>query len=173
MKGLYFCLWILIIFTKVSADSDLIEKTCKTTKYYELCISSINQQQKKAETAKELAVIMAKVGVANATATNAFLSSQLLISTTTDPIMKKLFKECANKYGFASDSLEACVGDLENDLFEFAYMHVMAAADYPNVCRNEFKRYPTLSYPSQIALREEGLKRICVVVMGIIDNLAS
>lgn len=180
MKGFYFSLWFLILFisfhsiTKVRADPDLIEKTCKTTKYYDLCISSLksntNSSHEKADTAKELAVIMAKVGVANATATNAFLSSQLL-STTTDPLMKKLLKECAEKYGFASDALQSSVQDLENDLYDYAYMHVMAAADYPNACHNAFKRYPGLSYPSQIAVREEGLKRICVVVLGIIDNL--
>lgn len=47
----------------------------------------------------------------------------------------------------------------------------MAAADYPNVCRNAFKRCPNLVYPKELALRENSFKHICDVVLGIIDAL--
>ncbi|KAI5665020.1 hypothetical protein M9H77_24343 [Catharanthus roseus] len=178
MKGSYFFFYFLVILlisfqSTIKGDSDLIEKTCKTTKYYDLCVSSLksNKTSLKADT-KGLALIMVSVGVSNATATNNFLFSQVL-SSTNDTMMKKLIKECAEKYGFASDALLASAQDLAADLYDYAYMHVMAAADYPNSCHNAFKRYPGLVYPPQLAIREEGLKHICDVVLGIIDNLGN
>lgn len=113
---------------------------------------------------------MVKVGISNATATVSYLSTQLSTSTN-DTSMKKVTKECAQKYAFASDSLQNSVQDLGAELYDYAYMHVMAAADYPNACKNAFKRYSGLVYPPQIAVREEGLKHICDVVMSIIENL--
>lgn len=80
-------------------------------------------------------------------------------------------RECADKYAFANDALQNSVQDLSSELYDYAYMHVMAAADYPNACRNAFKRYPGLVYPQELAVREEGLKHICDVVLGIIDAL--
>lgn len=108
--------------------------------------------------------------MANATATNAYLSSQVL-STTNDALLKKLFKDCAKKYSYAIDALQASLQNLDADFYDYAYMNVMAAADYPNVCHNSFRRFPGLAYPPELALREDGLKHICDVALGIIDNL--
>lgn len=85
--------------------------------------------------------------------------------------MKKAVKECADKYAFANEALESALRDLGDEMYDYAYMHVMAAGDYPNGCRNVFKRSPGIAYPPELARREEGLKRICDVVLGIIDGL--
>ncbi|KDP31725.1 hypothetical protein JCGZ_14938 [Jatropha curcas] len=157
----------------VTGDMGLIQNTCKNTKYYDLCVSSLksNATSAKADT-KGLALIMIGVGVANATATSSYLSSQLLgSSTTNDTILKKVLKECSDKYTFAGDSLQVSVQDLVMESYDYAYMHVMAAADYPNSCHNAFRRYAGLAYPPEIAHREQGLKHICGVVLGIIDQL--
>ncbi|CAK7354968.1 unnamed protein product [Dovyalis caffra] len=156
----------------VNGDMRLIQETCKNTKYYDLCVSSLkrNATSTKADT-KGLAIIMIGVGMANATATSSYLSSQLFSTTPNDPILKKVLKECADKYSYAADALQNSVRDLGTESFDYAYMHVMGASDYPNACRNAFRRYPGLAYPSELARREAGLKHICDVVLGIIDHL--
>ncbi|XP_076897077.1 cell wall / vacuolar inhibitor of fructosidase 2-like [Bidens hawaiensis] len=150
----------------------LIQKTCKTTKYYDLCISSLKSDSTSAQAdTKGLAIIMARFAMANATNTNSFLSSYVLVSNkTSDSLMKKVLKQCADRYLAAGSSLQDSVKDLGSELYDYAYMHVMAATDYANSCHNAFKRYPDLVYPLEIAAREEGLKHICDVVMGIIDD---
>ncbi|KAI3451522.1 hypothetical protein Pfo_008187 [Paulownia fortunei] len=141
--------WFLLLFIlffspdpilSAHGNLDLIQQTCKNTKYYDLCVSSLKSDSSspKADT-KGLALIMVKVGMANATATNSYLSSQML-SATNGTLMKKVMKECADKYAFANDALQSSVQDLSAELYDYAYMHVMAAADYPNACHNAFKR---------------------------------
>ncbi|KVI04999.1 cell wall / vacuolar inhibitor of fructosidase 2-like [Cynara cardunculus var. scolymus] len=156
----------------VNGDINLIQKTCKSTKFYDLCLSSLQSDatSREADT-KGLAIIMAKLALANATSINSFLSSNLLVKNTNDALMKNTLKECANKYSAAGTALQDSVQELRSELYDYAYMHVMAAADYPNACRNTFKRYPKLVYPPEIAAREDGLKRICDVLMEIIDGL--
>lgn len=155
----------------LNADSNLIKKTCKNTKYYDLCYSSLKSDPSSQNVdTKGLANIMIGIGMANATATSTYLSSQLL-STTIDTIMKKVLKECANKYKYAGDALQASAQDLGVESYDYASMHISAASDYPNACHNAFRRYSGLVYPPDLAQREEGLKHICDVVLGIIDNL--
>lgn len=157
----------------VSGDANLIQKTCKTTKYYNFCLQALKSDPTsfKADT-KGLALIMVGIGLANSTATSSYLSSQLL-STKSDEITKKVLKDCANKYTYSGDALQASVQDLAAESYDYASMHISAAADYPNACHNTFERYPGLVYPLELAHREDGLKHICDVVLGIIDNLIS
>ncbi|WMV53805.1 hypothetical protein MTR67_047190 [Solanum verrucosum] len=130
----------------------------------------------KADT-KGLAIIMVKIGMVNATATNTFLSSHELVLNTTNytnndvVLMKKLLKDCADKYALATNALQDSLQDLNNEVYDYAYPHVMAAADYSNVCHNGFN--PRLDYPTQLAIREDGFKHICDVVLGILDALGS
>ncbi|CAN4126296.1 unnamed protein product [Withania somnifera] len=161
-----------------SSSLDLIQKTCKNTKYYDLCVSSLKSDSTslKADT-KGLATIMVKIGMANATATNSYLTSSKLVLNTTNytnddvALMKKLLKDCADKYALATNALKDSLQDLNNEVYDYAYMHVMAAADYPNVCHNGFRRNPRLDYPPQLSIREDGFKHICDVVLGILDAL--
>ncbi|KAF2292066.1 hypothetical protein GH714_006937 [Hevea brasiliensis] len=114
---------------------------------------------------------MIGIGVANATATSYYLSSHLLNATANHTILKKVLKDCADKYSYAGDALKASVIDMGMESYDYAYMHIMAAADYPNACRIAFRRCPGLTYPPEIANREQRLKHICDVVLGIIDVL--
>lgn len=157
----------------VNGNMDLIQKTCKITKYYDLCVSSLepNASSTKAADTKGLALNMIGVGMANATATSSYLSSQLLSTTPNDTALKKALKEYADKYTYAANALQDSVQDLTMESYDYAYIHVIGASDYPNACHNAFRRYPGLSYPSEIARREDGLKHICDVVLGIIDHL--
>ncbi|GJW38694.1 cell wall/vacuolar inhibitor of fructosidase 2 [Tanacetum coccineum] len=157
-----------------NGDTNLIQKTCKTTKFYDLCLSSLQSDSTSPQAdTKGLAIILAKVAMDNATCTNSYLSSNVLVKKTNDTLMKKVLKQCADRYMAAGTSLQNSVEDLSSELYDYAYMHVMAASDYANACHNAFKRYPNLVYPLEIATREEGLKHICDVVMAIIDSLES
>ncbi|KAJ4715287.1 putative Pectinesterase inhibitor [Melia azedarach] len=160
-------------FIFASADSNLIQKTCKNTKHYDLCVSSLksNPTSTNVDT-KGLAIIMIGVGLANATSTSSFLTSQLLTATN-ETVLKKLLKDCADKYTYAANSLQASAQDLGMENYDYAYMHISAASDYPNACRNAFRRSPGVDYPPELARREDGLKQICDVVLGIVDYLAS
>ncbi|KAM7276539.1 hypothetical protein ACFE04_018405 [Oxalis oulophora] len=160
--------------TFVVADTDLIRKTCQTTKYYDLCVSCLKSDPRSLEAAdaKGLAVIVVGVGFANATATSSYLSSELLCATN-DTNLKKVLKQCADKYKYASEALQGSVQNLVSETYDYAYMNVMAAQDYPRACHNAFKRSPgLLAYPVELGKREDALKRICDVVLGIIDKLA-
>ncbi|KAG6595125.1 Cell wall / vacuolar inhibitor of fructosidase 2, partial [Cucurbita argyrosperma subsp. sororia] len=158
----------------VAADQTLIQKTCRNTLYYDLCMSSLKSDPTSltADT-KGLAAIMVSIGVSNATATATYLSTQLPTSTgaAANNNRTKLLRQCSEKYGFAAEALRASLKDLAEETYDYAYMHVSAAADYANVCHDGFKGFPTVAYPAKLGRREEGLKRICRVVLGILDVL--
>ncbi|KAG6421635.1 hypothetical protein SASPL_118192 [Salvia splendens] len=173
----YSCFTLLLslaifFFSFRQSSADLIRQTCKATKYYDLCVSTLKSDSSspKADGAKALALIAVRAAAANATATNAYLSAQMLSAAASD--MRAALKECADRYALASEALKSSSLDLSNEMYDYAYMHVMAAADYPSGCRGAFKRAPGLLIPPEMALREDGLKRICDVVLGIIDALA-
>lgn len=155
----------------VNGDINLIQKTCKTTKFYDLCMSSLQSDSTSPQAdTKGLAIIMAKFAMANATSTNSYLSSNVLVKNN-GALAKKVMKQCADRYLSASTSLQNAVQDLGSEMYDYAYMHVMAVSDFANSCHNAFKRNPSLVYPPEIAAREDGLKHICDVLMGIIDGL--
>ncbi|KAI3817605.1 hypothetical protein L1987_11401 [Smallanthus sonchifolius] len=157
-----------------NGDINLIQKTCKTTKFYDLCISSLQSDSTSPQAdTKGLAIIIAKQAMANATSTNSILSSNILLKNTNDTLMKRVLKQCADWYSAAGASLQSSIQDLGSELYDYAYMHVMAASDYAKSCRNAFKRYPNLVYPPEISAREEGLKHFCDMIMGIIDSLGA
>ncbi|XP_043717678.1 cell wall / vacuolar inhibitor of fructosidase 2 [Telopea speciosissima] len=163
----------------VKGDVTLIQQTCKSTKYYDLCVSYLRSDPTslKADT-KGLAVIIVGIGMANATNTYSYLSSQLL-SSANDAATKKLLKLCSDKYSYAYDSLQASLRDLGLASFDYASIHLTAASDYSNACHNAFRSLssppppppPALAYPAELARREDALKHICDVALGIIDLL--
>lgn len=113
---------------------------------------------------------MIGVGMTNATATATYLAANLT-SAVNDTVLKKVLKDCSDKYTLAADSLRLTIQDLGDEAYDYAYMHVLAAGDYPNVCRNVFRRVKGLVYPAEIRRREVSLRRICGVVSGILDRL--
>ncbi|CAN8264357.1 unnamed protein product [Cochlearia groenlandica] len=169
-----FIFFVILTFSLSSAKSNttIIETTCKNTHYYNLCVSALKSDPRSptADT-KGLAAIMVGVGMTNATSTATFLAGKLT-DDVTDIGLKKALKDCSDKYALAADSLRRTIQDLDDEAYDYAYMHVMAAEDYPNVCRNFFRRDKGLVYPTEIRRREVSLKRICGVVSGIIDRLA-
>lgn len=155
----------------VKGGATLIQKACKSTKYYDLRVSSLKSDPNstKADT-KGLASIMIGVATANAAAISSFLS-YMVVNVVNDPVMAKLLKECAVKYSLAGDALQASDQDLTMEYYDYAYVQVMAAQDYPNACHNSFRRNAGLAYPPELAHKEDCLKHICDIILGILDFL--
>ncbi|CAN6813817.1 unnamed protein product, partial [Brassica oleracea] len=171
-----FLLLLLVILssTLLSVKSNTTTKTtCKTTNYYRLCVSTLKSDPRSptADT-KGLATIMVGFGMKSATATATYIAGNHTAAAANDTILKKVLKDCSDKYALAADSLRLTVQYLDDEAYDYAYMHVLAAQDYPNVCRNIFRRAKGLVYPTEIRRREVSLRRICGVVSGILDRLA-
>lgn len=158
-----------------AARVTLIQNTCKKTKYYDLCVASLKSDPtSQAADAKGLAAIMIGVAISNANATSSFLSSLVTSTTANDPTTAKLLKDCADKYTLSAISLQDSVQDLSMESYDYAYMNVLAAQDYPNACHNAFKRsLGRVAYPTELSRREDSLRRMCDVAISIIDVLAS
>ncbi|CAH8391154.1 unnamed protein product [Eruca vesicaria subsp. sativa] len=170
-------IFLLVILSStllsVKSNTTTIETTCKTTNNYHLCVSALKSDPRSptADT-KGLAAIMVDVGMKSATATATYIAGNHTAAATDDAVLKKVLKDCSDKYALAADSLRLTAQDLDDEAYDYAYMHVLAAQDYPNVCRNIFRRAKGLVYPREIRRREVSLKRICGVVSGILDRLA-
>ncbi|CAO2817832.1 unnamed protein product [Amaranthus hypochondriacus] len=166
---------------QVKCDEEFIKKTCKNTKFFNLCISSLKSDPTSSiSDLKGLATIMINIGMANASQTYTYLSSQ--IPTRSDHNTKVgvgvgvglgVFQFCASKYSLANDSLKSSLQDLGLDNYDYARMDVMGAADYTNVCHNAFKRLSGVTYPAFLKAREDGFNHICSIVLGIIDQLSN
>ncbi|KAL3721502.1 hypothetical protein ACJRO7_033923 [Eucalyptus globulus] len=156
-------------------DAALIPKVCRATKYYGLCLSTLKSDPSSSRAdPKGLASIALAAALANATSASSFLSSLALGSSSGGAALSRLLLDCADKYGLAGDALRASALDVAAEAYDYAYVHAMAAEDYPSACRDAFRRSPTgTAYPPELAGREDGLKRICDVVLGIIDFLGS
>ncbi|KAF5204225.1 Cell wall / vacuolar inhibitor of fructosidase [Thalictrum thalictroides] len=155
----------------VSGDIKLIHNTCKKTTYYNLCMSSLKSSSSSLKAdIKGLAVIMIGIAMKHANQTTTYLSSQLL-SNTNDVVIKKVVKDCADKYSLAIESLQESLQQLDLMSSDYASLQVSAAKDYPNVCHNEYRRFAGLAYPIELAHREEKLEHMCDVALGIIDVL--
>lgn len=172
-----FLLLLLVILSStllsVKSNTTTIETTCKTTNYYRLCVSALKSDPRSltADT-KGLATVMVGLGMKSATATATYIAGNHTAAATNDTVLKKVLKDCSDKYALAADSLRLTVQDLDDEAYDYAYMHMLAAQDYPNVCRNIFRRAKGLVYPTEIRRREVSLRRICGVVSGILDRLA-
>ncbi|KAI3945038.1 hypothetical protein MKW92_013390 [Papaver armeniacum] len=161
----------LIAINSATGDSASIRNICKTTNYNKLCISSLKSNSSSLTAdVRGLAVIMIGIGMSNATRTSTYLSSQML-SNTNDVVMKKVLKECADKYTYANDALQSSLQDLSNMSFDYAFVDVTAAKDYPNSCHNAYRRFPGLAYPPEMARREEYLVQVCDIALGMIGKL--
>ncbi|XP_018717865.2 cell wall / vacuolar inhibitor of fructosidase 2-like [Eucalyptus grandis] len=183
------CLLILAVAAAASAaaavappakpDTALIQKVCRATKYYGLCLSTLKSDPSSSRAdPRGLASISLAAALANATSASSFLSSLALGASCGgscgDPALSRLLLDCADKYGLAGDALRASALDVAAEAYDYAYVHAMAAEDYPSACRDAFRRSPAgTAYPPELARREDGLKRICDVVLGIIEFLGS
>jgi hypothetical protein len=164
-----------------------VRATCNSTAYYDLCVSALGADPSSATAdVRGLSAIAVSVAAANASggaATAAALAANgtaptgtaaaASSSTVVDGTVQALLHACAAKYASARDALAAAGDSIALEDYDFASVHVSAAAEYPQVCRTLFRRQRPGQYPAELAAREETLKQLCSVALDIIGLLSN
>ncbi|CAD6342719.1 unnamed protein product [Miscanthus lutarioriparius] len=163
------------------AAAALVRATCNSTAYYDLCVSALGADPSSATAdVRGLSAIAVSVAAANASggaATAAALAANGTApagsATSTDGTVQALLHACAARYASARDALAAAGDSIALEDYDFASVHVSAAAEYPQVCRTLFRRQRPGQYPAELASREETLKQLCSVALDIIALLSN
>ncbi|XP_078152788.1 cell wall / vacuolar inhibitor of fructosidase 2 [Carex rostrata] len=154
-----------------SHPTPLIQSTCNATAYYEFCIASLASDPagSTASDVRSLSVVAINIAMTNATNTSSIAST--LAQKATDPSLRALLRTCATKYVAAQDALHSATQSIKEEMYDYAFIHVSAAAEYPSVCRVLFKQAPRLTYPPELERREEGLEMLCKIALDMISLL--
>ncbi|WOL16074.1 hypothetical protein Cni_G24856 [Canna indica] len=157
-----------------SATPGLVQKTCNETTYYDFCVNSLRSdpQSPKAVDVKGLSAIAINLAISNATNTSAFAASLAQAApAAADASLGAALRSCAKKYADARQALQWSLDALAAESYDYAFVHASAAAEYPNVCRVLFRRTPRLTYPPEMARREQDLEHLCTIALEIISLL--
>ncbi|XP_072973628.1 pectinesterase inhibitor 28-like [Typha angustifolia] len=165
-----FFLLLTIFFPAQSSSTSLLQKTCNATTYYDFCLASLASKPESSKAdVRGLSAIAVGIAVANATSTSSFTSS--LANATADPSLRAVLRTCAAKYANAREALRSSLDALAAESYDYAFVHVSAAAEYPSVCHVLFRQVPRLVYPPELARREEALEHLCTIALDIISLL--
>ncbi|KAL5231200.1 hypothetical protein ABZP36_029976 [Zizania latifolia] len=157
----------------------LVRSTCNSTAYYDVCVSALAADPS-STTADVRGLSAIAVSVAAANASGAAQAAAALANATgtaqaplADGAVQALLRTCAAKYADARDALAAAKDSIAQQDYDYASVHVSAAAEYPQVCKALFRRQRPGAYPAELAAREEALKQLCSVALDIIALLSS
>ncbi|OEL22327.1 hypothetical protein BAE44_0016654 [Dichanthelium oligosanthes] len=152
----------------------LMQSTCNSTSFYDLCIAALAADPSSSTAdVPGLCAIAVSAAAANASGTASFLANASGAAATPEAD-RALLRTCAGKYAAARDALLAARVSLAEQDYDYAFVHVSAAAEYPAVCRTLFRRQQRankMMYPIEVAKREEALKRLCAITLDIISLL--
>ncbi|TKW08110.1 hypothetical protein SEVIR_6G007200v4 [Setaria viridis] len=168
-----------------AAAAALVRATCNSTTYYELCVSALGADPSSATAdvrgLSSIAVSAAATNASGGAATAAALANGTSAPAASsnnaqaapaagggDATVQALLRTCAAKYGSARDALSAARESIAAQDYDFASVHVSAAAEYPQVCKALFRRQRPGQYPAELAAREEALGKLCAVASDII-----
>ncbi|XP_044358668.1 pectinesterase inhibitor 28 [Triticum aestivum] len=159
----------------------LVQSTCNATTYYDLCVAAlVADPASSTADLRGLCAIAVSAAAANASATaSALANTTWAASGAPEPgsdgraqqVPALLTRTCAGKYGEAREALLEARESVGEEAYDYAFVHVGAAAEYPAVCRTMFRR-KRVPYPVELARREEALEHLCTVVIDIITLLA-
>ncbi|TKW17788.1 hypothetical protein SEVIR_5G391200v4 [Setaria viridis] len=152
----------------------LVQSTCNSTSFYDICIATLaDDPSSTTADVPGLCAIAVSAAAANASGTASFLGNASDAAATPEAD-RALLRTCARKYAAARDALLAARASLAEQDYDYAFVHVSAAAEYPAVCRTLFRRQQRPSrttYPAELAKREEALRRLCTISLDIISLL--
>jgi pectinesterase inhibitor-like protein len=161
------------------AAAALVRTTCSSTTYYDVCVSALGADPASATAdVRGLSSIAVSAAAANASG-GAATAATLANGTSTEQgqadaaVTQALLRTCAAKYGQARSALRAAGGSIAEQDYDYATVHVSAAAEYPQVCKVLFHRRRPGAYPAELAAREEALSKLCTVSLDIIALLSS
>ncbi|KAJ1286273.1 hypothetical protein BS78_03G340600 [Paspalum vaginatum] len=154
----------------------LVQSTCNSTSFYDLCIAALDADPSSSTAdVPGLCAIAVSAAAANASGTASFLANAS-DAATTPQADRALLRTCAGKYTAARDALLEARVSLAEQAYDYAFVHVSAAAEYPAVCRTLFRRQrqqqrASRMYPAELGKREEALRRLCTIALDIISLL--
>ena len=162
-----FLLFPLLTASSSSFTSPLIQSTCNSTTNYSLCISTLKSEPNslKATNIEDLSKISITISLSYATNT----SSYMLAPAPTMAGASAL-RTCAQRYGNAREALQWALDALGDENYDYAAVHLGAAAEYPGMCRALFQG---LSYPAEVARRERELKGLCQLDLDLVSLLSN
>uniref|UniRef100_A0ACD5UXR6 Uncharacterized protein n=1 Tax=Avena sativa TaxID=4498 RepID=A0ACD5UXR6_AVESA len=166
----------------------LVQSTCNATTYYDLCVAAlVSDPHSFTADLRGLCAIAVSAAATNASATASDLANATSSSSAATPgpvagsaepgsdgrahVQALLLQACAAKYGEAREALLEARESVGEEAYDYAFVHVSAAAEYPAVCRTLFRR-KRVAYPVELAKREEALEHLCTVAIDIITLLA-
>jgi pectinesterase inhibitor-like protein len=120
--------------------NNLIEKTCKQTPYYDLCVKSLISSPRSFNTDVEgLAKIM--VHTINARATHTLHRINKLLQHRQDTNMKRALQSCASRYdAIIKEDIPESLQALRLGNYKFAEAGTVDAAFEARLCEKEFRR---------------------------------
>jgi hypothetical protein len=164
----------------------LVQSTCNATTYYDLCVAAlVADPSSSTADLRGLCAIAVSAAAANASATQAALAKNAtsLGSSGSEPLpgggrvgraqaqAPLLLRSCAGKYGEAREALLEARESVGEEAYDYAFVQVSAAAEYPAVCRTLFRR-KRVAYPAELVKREKALEHLCTVAIDIITLLS-
>uniref|UniRef100_A0ACD6AER1 Uncharacterized protein n=1 Tax=Avena sativa TaxID=4498 RepID=A0ACD6AER1_AVESA len=158
------------------AAAALVRTTCNSTGYYDLCVSALAADPSSTTAdVRGLSAIAVSAAASNASASAAALGANVTAQggAAVDGTVQALLRTCAGKYGEARDALAAAKVSIAQQDYDYAAVHVSAAAEYPQVCKTLFRRQRPGAYPAELATREEALNQLCSVALDIISLLSA
>lgn len=162
-----------------AAALGLVRATCNSTAYYDICVAALAADPSSTTAdVRGLSAIAVSAAATNASA-SAAAAAALANATGTaqepaaDVTVQALLRTCAAKYADARDALGLARDSIAQQDYDYASVHVSAAAEYPKVCKTLFRRQRPGAYPVELAQREEALEQLCSVALGIISLLSS
>ncbi|XP_006653925.1 pectinesterase inhibitor 28-like [Oryza brachyantha] len=179
-------LFLLILLTAGRATSaaannkpqlqQLVQSTCNSTTYYDVCVAALaaDPSSSTAVDVRGLCAIAASAAATNASAAGTSVLASAAAYQSQVPERAALLRACAARYADARQALASAQEAIKEEAYDYAFVHVSAAAEYPTMCRALFRRTQTprgYGYPSELVRREEGLRRLCTVVLDIISLL--
>ncbi|XP_008786576.1 pectinesterase inhibitor 28-like [Phoenix dactylifera] len=153
------------------SNSPLIQKTCNVTTSYNLCVATLQSDPRslKADDEKALLTIIIGIAISDAANTSSYVSS--LTKKNAGATLNSILRACGGTYRNAGEALRSAADALADENYDYAYVHVSAAREYPSTCSRLFRMYPRLKYPTKIAHREEGLEQFCTIALDIVSLL--
>ncbi|EXC27499.1 Putative invertase inhibitor [Morus notabilis] len=147
--------------------TDLIEKTCKRTPHYDLCVSSLESNpESSGADLRGLARIMVDLVLSKATETLDYIRS--LLKQEPDPELEKSLAYCAELYiPVVKYSLPQAIDALLGGHFGFANYGISDAAKQANACDKNFSKSST----SPLAEKNSLLNDLSEVAAAIISIL--
>lgn len=154
-------------------DEALIQKTCKNTTNYKLCIQLLESDPNSHNVdVTGLALIVVEAVDKRVDTAASYVSA--LLRGTKDPHLQNVLGQCQLMYSSASLAIKVVPDALRAKMYGMygvAMNYLNNTRGYPGLCQDSFRRNPPLIYPVELAQRQGVLEAFCTVGLDIIPQI--